>query len=147
MKQIAVLIAASALLAGCMATAAPPSPQAEAKYPEPLPASEMRDLTPAEKAILAKGFAAGLKDPGSAQFQWAKIQKALPADGGMNYCAQVNAKNSYGGYIGMTPFMGVIQIKNGKIVGGEMGAVGYTERQYADLLPKMCREKGLNPYG
>lgn len=123
-----------------------PSSQPEIAAAPLLPASEMRDLTQAEKAILAKGFAAGLKDPGSAQFQWAKIQKGLPTDGTIDYCAVVNAKNSYGGYIGATPFMGTIQVTNGKIAAGMMGAVGYTERQYADLLPKMCRDKGLNPY-
>lgn len=138
------LVAIAASLSGCITASQPPAP-VEAAKPLPSP-SELRELTAAEKALLTKGFAAGLKDPGSAQFQWARIRKDLPSDGIIDYCAVVNAKNSYGGYIGATPFLGKIQVTNGKIAAGMMGAVGYTERQYADLLPKMCRNAGVDPY-
>jgi hypothetical protein len=132
-------------LAGCYQTAAPPA-VAEKVYVPMTPPDQLRDLTAAEKAILTKGFAAGLKDPDSAKFQWAKIQKGLPMDGAIDYCAMVNAKNSYGGYIGAQPFIGSILIAKGKIVSGIMGAVGQSGALYQDILPNMCREKGLDPF-
>jgi hypothetical protein len=44
-----------------------------------LGSDEVRDLTSTEKAILAKGFATGLKDPDSAKFQWAKNPQGYAA--------------------------------------------------------------------
>lgn len=138
--------ALAALLSGCYATATPP-PVAEAPAPTPqLSADQLRDLTPPEKAILAKGFAAGLKDPDSAKFQWTRIPKALPVGGTLDYCGLVNAKNSYGGYIGAQPFLGIIQVTKGKIVAASIGAVGESTPMYRDIVPKMCRDKGLDPF-
>jgi hypothetical protein len=137
-------IACAALLSGCYATATPP-PVVEAPAPQ-LSADRLRELTPAEKAILSKGFAGGLKDPDSAKFQWTRIPKALPNDGMIDYCGLVNAKNSYGGYIGAQPFIGTIQVSKGKIVAGAVGAVGDPTPMYREILPKMCRDKGLDPF-
>jgi hypothetical protein len=67
-------------------------------------------------------------------------------DGPLDYCAMVNAKNSYGGYTGSKPFLGIIQITKGKITGAALGAVGDSDPRYQDILPKMCREKGLDPF-
>jgi hypothetical protein len=107
-------------------------------------ADQVRELTPAEKAILSKGFAASLKDPDSAKFQWAKIQIGLPMDGAIDYCGQVNAKNSFGGYVGSQPFIASVMITKGKITGGAIGAIG--ENDYPMIVPHMCREKGLDPF-
>lgn len=133
------------LLAGCYATAASQGSTEVAAAPL-LGPDEIRDLTPAEKAILTKSFAAGLKDPDSAKFQWAKVRKAMPLDGSFDYCAMVNSKNSYGGYVGMQPFIGTVAVTKGKITAGVMGAVGESTPMYRDILPKMCRDKGLDPF-
>ncbi|MCK1507194.1 hypothetical protein [Bradyrhizobium sp. 18] len=137
-------LACAALLSGCYATASPP-PVAEAPVPQ-LSADQLRELTPAEKATLSKGFAGGLKDPDSAKFQWTRVPKVLPADGMIDYCGLVNAKNSYGGYIGAQPFIGTIQVSKGKILTGAVGAVGDPTPMYREILPKMCRDKGLDPF-
>jgi hypothetical protein len=143
----AALATAAALgLCGCYQTGEAPSATAAVVVAPMATPDQLRDLTPAEKTILTKGFAAGLKDPDSAKFQWAKIQKGLPMDGTVDYCAMVNAKNSYGGYIGAQPFIGSIVIAKGKIVSAIMGAVGESAPMYRDILPNMCREKGLDPF-
>lgn len=41
-----------------------------------------------------------LKDPGSAQFRSLEISPTLPS----NVCGEINAKNSYGAYVGFQPF-------------------------------------------
>jgi len=132
-------------LAGCYTASTPPP----AKVADPdvplLAASDLRTLTANEKALLAKGFVATLKDPGSAQFQWAKVPKRLP-ESGFDYCAMVNAKNSYGGYIGAQPFIGMVMVNNGKIIGGVIAAVGDANPTYQQIIPDMCRKKGLDPY-
>jgi hypothetical protein len=144
MIRFAIAIAACLVLGGCYETTGAPSVQ-EAVVPA-LSSDQLRELTPAEKAVLAKGFAAGLKDPDSAKFQWAKVPKTLPAEGSVDYCAMVNAKNSYGGYIGSQPFIGLIAVSKGKIISGAIGAVGDATPMYRDILPKMCRDKGLDPF-
>jgi len=58
-----------------------------------------RDLSDAEKAAISKVVSDRLKDPESARFKWMKM-----VVGSINYCGLVNAKNSYGGYTGYTPF-------------------------------------------
>lgn len=130
------------LLAGCFAGTPPTNEEAPIA---PLTDSELRVLTTEEKAVLAKGFAAGLKDPTSAIFQWTKVPKRLP-ENSFDYCALVNAKNSYGGYTGATPFMGMVLVRNGKIVSGVTAVVGDIDRRYSHILPEMCRKKGLDPY-
>ena len=55
----------------------------------------MRDLTPAEKSILAEGFAAGLDDPDSAKFLWTKVPTRLSGNA-FEYCALINVKGAAG---------------------------------------------------
>jgi hypothetical protein len=57
----------------------PNQPTASSVSDQPSAASpheEMRDLTAAEKSILADGFAAGLDDPDSVKFRWAQVPKS-----------------------------------------------------------------------
>ena len=57
-----------------------------------------------EKTITAAQDAAkkGLKDPDSAKFQNLRI---ADFDGGKVVCGEINAKNSYGGYVGYKRFV------------------------------------------
>jgi hypothetical protein len=100
-------------LAGCVTDAAPPP------LP-PLPSPDtLRELNHAEKIALAKSLSAGLKDPSATQFRWAKVNKTH-SDGRYDYCGQLNAKNSYGGYVGYRPFLATIYFNSGKVVRGEL---------------------------
>lgn len=60
--------------------------------------------TNGEKKLLASAISAvrdSLKDPASAQVRGARI---IRTPVGRVVCGEVNAKNSYGGYVGFTPF-------------------------------------------
>lgn len=144
-SRLAAATVGPLVLAGCFAGGLPTKAAQEPDV-APLPAAELRPLTAPEKAALAKGFAAGLKDPASAQFQWTMVPKRLPEGSSMDYCALVNAKNSYGGYIGAQPFIGMILIANNKIVSGLMIGVGESDPRYRNIVPDMCRKKGLDPF-
>jgi hypothetical protein len=104
---------------------------------------DMRELTTAEKKLLSNMLAVSLKDPGSAQFIWAKIPRVQDAEE-IYYCAQVNAKNSYGAYIGYQPFMAVIGIAKAKVIGGAMAGVANSDDRW--IIENMCKQKGANPY-
>lgn len=54
-----------------------------------------------------KVVAEKLKDPSSAQWQWYAFK------GETTYCGRVNAKNSYGGYTGFSPFYVIFNAKDG----------------------------------
>lgn len=56
---------------------------------------------------LRKAFENHLKDADSAKFRAIRY-KAHESGGGWRMCGEVNAKNSYGGYVGFTPFMGMV---------------------------------------
>ncbi len=58
-----------------------------------------RQLTTAEKSGIAAYITRNFKDPASAQFMWGPVKNAKI------YCGKVNAKNSYGGYVGFKRFI------------------------------------------
>ncbi len=64
------------------------------------------DLTPAQRATIEAAVRVQLKDPESARFGEFKAGRA--ADG-MTVCGQVNGKNSFGGYGGMSTFFGSLR--------------------------------------
>lgn len=45
-----------------------------------------------------------MKDPSSTQFR--RLQAVTLKDGTVRVCGEVNAKNSFGGYNGFSPFVG-----------------------------------------
>lgn len=72
-------------------------------------------ITKDQKKVIEEAIKDGLKDPYSAHFKW--VKKIHICNYGSfataNYCAFVNAKNSFGGYIGHKPFK-VKLTRNGK---------------------------------
>jgi len=107
---------------------------------------EMRDLTAAERSILADSLASSLNEPESAKFRWAKVPKVSFATS-VEYCGMVNVKNRNGSYGGMQPFLATITTWNGKITGGAIAAIDTGNREEnREVIPKLCRQKGLNPY-
>lgn len=63
-----------------------------------------------------------LKDPNSAVFENEEyFVDRLDVDGklylaGYKLCGRINAKNSYGGYSGSTPFLSILQIDDGGVI-------------------------------
>jgi hypothetical protein len=64
-----------------------------------------RDLTDAEKQMFMDAVKERLKDPDSAQFRWMPMRDPPKEE---MYCGMVNAKNSYGGYSGFSPFQAML---------------------------------------
>ena len=65
------------------------------------------NLTTVQKSAIKAAVEDKLKDPDSAQYKW------RPWNGSETYCGSVNAKNSYGGYIGFTPFLALLDNRKG----------------------------------
>jgi hypothetical protein len=84
-----------------------------------------RPLTVAEKKIIADAYGKRLKDPASAQYRWhSLIESTSSKPDQMVYCFQINAKNSYGAFVGFQTVLGKVAHRNGAVVGYsyEMGA-------------------------
>ena len=131
--------------AGCESVI--PEPKNSDEQPPPVVPTlqEMRDLTAAERAILAESFGNSLNEPESVKFRWARVPKVLPGPS-LEYCGMVNIKNSSGSYDGMQPFLATIAIANGSITGGAIAALNSGNRaENREVIPKLCRQKGLNP--
>lgn len=112
MKKIATVMTFAAIISGCAAGGG--------NYVNPLTNIRNLSMTRVEryaktvKAFLATGtqdqvieaakvnVANSLKDPGSAQFKNVHLVNYL--DGSV-VCGEINAKNSYGGYVGFSPFV------------------------------------------
>jgi hypothetical protein len=106
----------------------------------------MRDLTAAERSVLADSFASSLNQPESARFRWAKVPKA-PVGPSFEYCGMVNVKNRKGSYDGMQPFLGTITTANGNIIRGAIAAIDTGNREKnREVIPSLCRQKGLDSY-
>jgi hypothetical protein len=105
-----------------------------------------RQLTIAEKAILADAFAAGLSEPDGVKFRWTKI----PVINGtgrrlVDYCAQLNLKAANGKYKGLQPFLATIVIENEVIISGAIVALDEGGREEnLGVIPGLCRQKGLS---
>ncbi len=85
-----------------------------------------------------------LKDPGSAMFKWAPAFMPLLPDGVVVYCGLINAKNSYGGYTGFTPYIASLIFRSRKVAHAALidASVGGTHAE-ANLL--MCEKSGYDP--
>jgi len=63
-------------------------------------------LTVAQKVAVEAAVRSSMKDPDSARFGGFVAGKSK--DGTITVCGWVNAKNSFGGYVGKMPFMGSV---------------------------------------
>jgi hypothetical protein len=86
-------------------------------------------LTPAQKAEATRLAKDGLNDPASAQFRWLPFRR-----GGKVACATINARNSFGGYVGFQ-FMAII-MNAGKVTAVTIDPV---EANY------LCSQEGYIP--
>lgn len=74
-----------------------------------------------------------LKDPDAAKFRDIGIYKSTTGKGGVSVCGEVNAKNSYGAYVGYKRF----------VVSGDMAYINAEENEgmYGVLGPALCHER------
>lgn len=132
MNRIHFMFVCTAIaLSGCAA----PDPSAAYRGVPPKHGKSLT-LTPEMSKAIQDSVRSKLKDPESARF--GKIA-AGEVEGQTIVCGWVNAKNSYGGYIGMQPFFGYFQINSTKfdaeiIANGEIGVMGLRERCFKEGL-------------
>lgn len=150
-KGGAVVFAASMIVCGCAGSANQVRPQAAAEptflasmsNPE---VSRIRELTTAEKKIITEGISRTLKDPGSIQVRWLLFPDLHDKNKSVPYCGAMNAKNSYGAYIGFKPFLAQILRKDGKITGAVLvsapGTYDADIREAADR--EVCFQHGYD---
>lgn len=139
---------AALTLCGCepsLWSHATPTPEPVEPYTGP-----MRELTALEKKAIAEKVSDQLKDPASAQFKWAKARANSPT-GTIPYCALVNARNSFGGYVGYKAFaVNLTSPRGAKPVVDFIGVDGTPGGQFGEigLGVDVCqRQYGLgDPY-
>jgi hypothetical protein len=89
-------------------------------------------LSAVEKGTVQSAVLAGLKDPDSARFGAMSASKDL--DGVVVICGLVNARNSFGGYVGMSPYYGVFS--QGRFIVGDIGS----NQDKATSILKVCQQ-------
>jgi hypothetical protein len=127
------------ILAATLIIAAAPASAARDAAPDVGPAPEKASGT----ALVEEAIKATLKDPDSARFSWPNEFRngSYKPFGfhrrvfGWYTCGTVNAKNSYGGYAGKSPVLGVIA--NGKVVYTNMDEGRYP------MLGDQCAKVGM----
>jgi hypothetical protein len=98
--------------------------------PRPLAASELRDLTDAEKRVIAASVQRGSS---LGQFRWAQFPKEAPPDGVVQYCGMVGGKR----------FITAVTMSSGRATSAQLGALGGGEGGYVDLE---CRRHYTTPF-
>lgn len=111
-----------------------------------VPAARAEELTEAQRRAVADAVRETLKDPDSANFKWLAVPATeIETDvGGVFYCGLVNAKNSYGGYVGFQPYAAMlIRTKSGEWVATRMDSdlPGPEETRVAAVYAT-CRQEG-----
>ena len=131
MRRLTALFAAG----GFMVIASPASGQA------PTPARDQPDST--ERKAISDRIGADLKDPYSAQFTfdlWGS--KRLTPDGLERVvCGTVNAKNSFGAYVGKRQYW-VLTWRSGETVKADLGKVSSSEDENVFVIADCALEIG-----
>ena len=115
----------------------PPSQPAYVGTPD-IEFGELVTLSAEQQQQVRVGTAKRLKDPEAARF--GKFGASRAKDGSITVCGYVNGKNSYGGYTGYSPFMGMfLAPPNGRTYEVVKIAHGDTERQAVFIV---CGQAG-----
>lgn len=128
-------------VSGCAGGSVSTPTTAQAPAPPAIETVRPVKLTPQDIAAIHAGARRGLKDPESARF--GKIIAGIDSKGSTTVCLMVNAKNSYGGYTGEKPMMGVLTEKAPKafVIAGQLSS---DMAQYQDQVThKVCADTGL----
>lgn len=106
MIKIYTAILAAISLAGCT-TAQTPSAPAHIQYAgTPSSSNVPIQLSANQRNAVESGVRGAMKDPDSARF--GSISASKSDKGVISVCGYVNGRNSFGGYTGEQPFIGVI---------------------------------------
>ncbi len=92
------------------------------------------ELSKSQKELVYKGVRESLKDPDSAKF--GTMKSGVDEKNLISVCGYVNSKNSYGGYVGMTRFLGVINPET-----NNFGIVDIADSSGIELV---CERLGLS---
>lgn len=133
--RFSLIVAAAIMLAACQTTQTS-APTAQQRGPKPEEATTPHVLTPAERERLETALKNELKDPGSAIFG---KSIAVKGESGLIYvCGYINAKNSYGGYVGNKPYYAFVTEKGAAVL--TIGGTGTS----TDVAYIMCEGAGLD---
>lgn len=108
------------------------------------PPSTPATLSAEQVKIVEDGIRSSLKDPNSAVFGSMKAAQSDKA-GIMHVCGTVNAKNSFGGFSGQKPYIGVLGslTTEGKTIGVfNVISHGNTSSD-AEVVMSMCKHYGV----
>lgn len=134
MRYFVVLMAV--LLAGCVTTPQPPPLE---------PRGPARELTEREKKVISGYLAADLKDPASASFSWAWILPPIDPNGAVTYCGAINARNSFGGFVGRSPYLSLVGFKNGEVESAYLTGIASDGSTKSQAYLIMCERAGYQP--
>lgn len=129
MKKQLSFIFVSLMLASCQAASSVSPPQ---------PVNPI-ELTASQRSIVEAGVREGLKDPFSAVVGTVIAGKRIR--NGVEEtvaCGYVNAKNSFGAYIGFKPFVGHLIGNSFKVIGSGDGS-----SNASSMIGGVCRTVGL----
>jgi hypothetical protein len=120
-------ICAGGGLAACVAPQGANAPRTEPGTPITLSTVQVKTVQ--------AGVQNRLKDPESARFE-PKVLAARKSNGDIAACRMVNAKNSYGGYVGMSPF--IATLRDGKVIDSATAS-----GRDAEFVLILCRQEGV----
>lgn len=95
-----------------------------------------RQLSKVEKNAIESSIRDRLKDPESARFK----HSLFISNGNGEYCGLVNSKNSYGGYVGDSPYL-VMLVGKGSSVNSAVISFGSEDREQVATI-QICKEIG-----
>lgn len=131
--QLSICLVLTLPLFACQTDTGMPTPPATTPY----------TLNESEISAVVRGVKSALKDPDSAKFGQ---MKASTEGGGVKYvCGIVNAKNSFGGFIGDSPFVGVLgslETEGKTLATFRLTSLGRNQDN-TEIVVKMCRHYGV----
>ncbi|WMT90159.1 hypothetical protein [Pelagibacterium sp. H642] len=98
------------------------------------------DLSETEMSVVEDGVRNELRDPDSARFDTMLAEKG--SDDLTSVCGFVNAKNGYGGYTGMVPYLGNLLMRDQNRGMFFVTMIG-DDAAGAQVVYEMCAEKGI----
>jgi hypothetical protein len=136
------LLSAAVALSACTVITQVPISRTDTS-PTAAPPIEMRPLSPAEKAALAKTLSQRITNPSAAQFKWLPV--AANGTGPIGYCGLVNVKISSGEYVGFRRFFAMISKgPKGDYIKGQIEQIdGIPLNPSGDSTERGAREPGL----
>lgn len=105
-----------------------------------------RDLNAEEKKDVAASLSGALKDPGSAIFYWTPANTPVGQSGVVIYCGMVNSKNSYGAYVGASPFTSSLIFRDGVARAAALHNIASDTSAKSEAVMIICRENGYDPF-